>query len=59
MNVEIDLNDSESPDDELDNSFLPHHLRCSSHTFNLIATIDFKKGLNLLTKASSRIHYSS
>lgn len=37
------------------NLLLPHHLRCASHTLNLLATTDFHKALKNST--SSRIHY--
>lgn len=37
------------------NLLLPHHLRCASHTLNLLATTDFHKALKNST--ASRIHY--
>jgi len=38
------------------NLVLPHHLRCASHTLNLLATTDFHNALKNST--ASRIHYS-
>lgn len=38
------------------NFLLPHHLRCASHTLNLLATTDFFNALKGST--ASRIHYS-
>ncbi|CAI6366810.1 unnamed protein product [Macrosiphum euphorbiae] len=49
----IDVDDTMTQETEI---FLPHHLRCASHTLSLIATTDFNKILK--GTSASRINHS-
>ncbi|KAF0758406.1 Uncharacterized protein FWK35_00011207 [Aphis craccivora] len=56
MRDDIDYDDEEDEDDRSNEQtiFLPHHLRCASHTLSLIATTDFSKAVK--NSSINRLH---